>query len=408
MARAGFFKAEDKAVFKAPVRVTGCASCGLATGCLHPRMEPTGRGKRGILVVAEAPGQTEDETGTQLIGKVGQRFRRTLEALHIDLDNDCIKTNACRCRPRDSDGNNRPPTNEEVAACRSYVFELIKDFKPTVILALGGSALYSLLQGRWKHDSDYKVQRWRGLTIPDHELNVWLCPTFHPSFVERSDYNAPAVDVIWQRDLKAAIHLAGQTLLKKPIPEVTQLRTPARITQYLHGIYKHSTIIAFDYETTGLKPYGKDHRIVSCSMAEDMDMAYAWLWKDIDAEGLKVYQAIMQSKRIKKIAANIKFEHVWTRQKLGFEIQGWWWDTVTAAHVIDNRRGNGSVAFQSYTRLGVMDFKSDTQYLLKAPDSNSLNQIDKIPVDDLLQRNGLDSAYEWGIAMDQRAQMGFV
>jgi uracil-DNA glycosylase len=204
----GFFKTIK--VETSPIRTTGCASCGLSNGCLHPKMEPTGKGKKGILIVAEAPGEAEDRIGTQLIGKVGQRVRKTFKRLGFDLDEDCRKTNSVVCRPPD----NRTPTELEINSCRHRVFEEIKQFQPKVIIAMGGPALVSLLGPRWKHDSDMSISRWRGLTIPDTELGAYLCPTYHPSYVERIEAQTPAVDVIWTRDLKRAL-----ALHKSPTPK---------------------------------------------------------------------------------------------------------------------------------------------------------------------------------------------
>jgi len=446
-----------KKIAVVPVRTTGCSSCGLATGCLHPKMEPTGEGRKKILVLAEAPGEDEDKKGVQLIGKVGQRVRWEFRALGIDLDRDCRKTNSVRCRPP----GNRTPTPDEIAQCRKHIFDEIQRFHPKVILLLGGPAVISLLGGRWKHDSDLTISRWRGLTIPDHDLGCWICPTFHPSYVERAEYQTPAAAVLWKKDIQRAFSLTEQLLPKKLEPDVIQLTEPYQVEGRLlklwqygkarslvkesapwagvkpgskewmrlwkeHPKYHQAMLdykadpekteqlkidhltIALDYETTGLKPYGKEHRIVSCSIADGPEQVWAWMWQLNDSKIAALYRELMQLETVRKIGANIKFEHVWTRAKEGFEIKQWWWDTVTAAHVLDNRRANANVAFQTYTRLGILGFKDDTQSLLRAADSNALNRIDEIPVTDLLQRNGLDSAYEFAIAMEQRKEFGYV
>lgn len=455
----GFFKTNRKAI-EAPIRQTGCASCGLASGLLHPKMEPTGEGRKKILVVAEGPGRTEDEKGIQLMGKVGQRARRTFHELGIDLDRDCRKTNAVRCRPVDVGGGNRKPLPAEVDACRHHVFDEIRRFQPNVILLLGESAVRSLLGHRWTHNSDLTIGRWRGLSIPDHELGAWVCPTFHPSYVEREEKDTPAVDVIWRRDLARTFALTDEPLPPRSDPELIFL-TGRQITGILLDLWRkgkareiversvpyaelkpgttewircwksHPALqeamleyqrtgllppklapglpltLAVDYETTGLKPYHPDHRIISCSLADSPDRAWAWMWADMDSEAIGTFRALMELRQVRKIAANMKFEQVWTRQKLGHKINGWWWDTMIAAHVLDNRRGNASVAFQSYAKLGMLGFKDDTQALLKAPDSNAFNQIDRISRAKLLERNALDSAYEFGICLAQREEFEY-
>lgn len=440
---AGFFKTITKEL-SAPIKTTGCASCGLSRGPLHPKMEPSGDGKKGILIIAEGPGKDEDERNTQLIGKVGQRLRKVLRSMGIDLDRDCRKTNAVRCRPP----NNRTPEVNEIAACKQHIFDEIKNFKPKVIIPLGWAAMKPFLMNRWVHDSDHSITRWRGLRIPDQELGCWICPTFHPSYVERTEYDIPATTVLWERDLKLAIEMANVEFPVTPYPKITILKGK-EIGDYLLELWKSSKRsdrkpyqgltagteewmscwrenkhlqkemlryqkgefvglrndpinIAFDYETTGLKPYAKGHRIVCCSIAESPEVAYAWMW---DNSHNAIFREVMEEgSRIKKIGANNKFEENWTRAILGHRIHGWLWDTVVSAHVLDNRPGSGSVAFQSYTRLGITDFKKETNNLLWAPDCNSINRIDEIPEEDLLLRNALDSAYEYGIYLVQKRE----
>ncbi len=452
----GFFKSNKKAL-ATPVRLTGCASCGLASGCLHPKMEPTGEGNRKFLIIAEAPGQTEDETGIQLVGKVGGRVRQTLRGMGVDLDQDCRKTNSVRCRPP----NNITPTNDQVAQCRHHVFEEIKRFQPKVILAMGGPSLYSLIGHRWKHDTDFSISRWQGLAIPDHELGAWLVTAFHPGYVERAEKGNPAVSIIWKKDLQRAVDLLDTPLPPKPDPEIriihgeaigkylTELWARARSTGWdlpfrnmkpgtsewmaywkLHPEHQDNMLrfqkgeipkpaqdrfaIFWDYESDGLKPYRADYRIHSCSIAENPHLAHAWLWEDMDKKNLALFQSVMESLPIRKGGANIKFEHNVTRVRLGFEIKGWWWDVVNAAHILDNRRGNSNVKFQAFTRLGIMDYDSHIRPYLYAigpdgkNDPNGKNRIFELPPKDVAKYCGEDSCFEYGICLHQRKEMGYV
>jgi hypothetical protein len=335
----------------------------------------------------------------------------------------------------------------------------IKAGKPTVIIALGGSATASLLGYRWKHDTDLSVGRWRGLRIPDRDLGAWICPTFHPSYVEREEKRNPAVWAIWERDLARALELVGKPLPGDPEPEVKILTSPRLVVRELKRMIPKKTLalsedssmppyiglkpgtrkwwncwvehpelqpdmiryresgglggarvrsarLAIDFETTGLKPYMAHHRIVSCSLSLSPHEAVAWMWRDMDTESLDLFSELMQSPYLDKIAGNIKFEQVWTRQFLDYEIAPWWWDTVIAAKTLDNRPGNSSVKFQVYSLLGVIDYDSHIRPFLQATDSNALNNIHKVPEKDLLHYNGLDAAYEFGICLKQREVMG--
>ncbi|MDZ4226536.1 MAG: uracil-DNA glycosylase, partial [Candidatus Pacearchaeota archaeon] len=180
-----------------------CSACGLYKDCLSPQMEAFGNFKKKILIIGEAPGEIEDKNGKPWQGKTGRLLQRTLQKLGLDLFEDCLNINACLCRPMDKSGENRAPYNNEILNCRQKVLQVIEENKPEIIIPLGNSALQSLLGNRWK--KDLKITRWRGWTIPDRDFNAWICPTFHPSFIERSDKGAE--EVIWTQDLERIIDL---------------------------------------------------------------------------------------------------------------------------------------------------------------------------------------------------------
>ncbi len=107
-------------------------------------------------------------------------------------------------------------------------------------------------------------------------------------------------------------------------------------------------LAAFDYETTGLKPHARGHRIKCASVAFSPDVVYAFMMpgKKKDREPLIRF---LRNRHIKKIASNIKFEEQWSNVRLGTEVKGWHWDTMLNAHVFDNRPGHiTSIKFQAY------------------------------------------------------------
>jgi DNA polymerase len=120
-----------------------CLKCGLYKRCKHPKMEYTGNGKKKCLIIAEAPGEDEDNLGRQLVGKIGQWFRKKLAAFDLSLDDDFYKTNSVCCRPTDPKGNNRKPTPQEIQYCRPRIEALIKKLKPEHIWLMGGVAIES-------------------------------------------------------------------------------------------------------------------------------------------------------------------------------------------------------------------------------------------------------------------------
>src|SRR5690606_23623431 len=139
---AGFFPASQLQVAKAPPSLAPqCGACGLFKTCKSPKMPVSGKGRREILVVAEAPGKDEDDRGIQLVGESGQLLERAMRKAGVDMRKDCWLTNSLICRPP----NNRMPTKQEIDYCRPNLLKTIKELDPKVIILLGGSAVRSLI-----------------------------------------------------------------------------------------------------------------------------------------------------------------------------------------------------------------------------------------------------------------------
>ena len=411
----GFFNLDQTQSKSRPDgKVYSCASCGLYQNCLSPKMKPHGKGRKRILTLGEGPGETEDARGKQWQGKVGRKLSRVLKSLGVDLFEDCWSINAVNCRPP----KNRTPTNYEISCCRSSILALIKEKKPHMIIALGNSAVESIIGHSWKQNIG-GISKWRGWTIPDREIGAWICPVFHPSFVVRQS-GFPEVETIWLQDLKNAL-----MCLDKPFPKHRDERkgvihVPDRevVPVLKHITSKYTGDVAFiDYETTGLKPHAFGHRIVCTSISPDPHEVYVFMGpKTKRTKG--ALADFLQSARVGKAASNMKFEHAWGLVRLGAHTQPWVWDTMIAAHVLDNRPGISSIKFQAYVHLGVADYSSHISPFLegKAPGENpkSENAINRIF--ELIDQDGgeelrtycaLDSLYEHQVGLIQMKQLGY-
>jgi uracil-DNA glycosylase family 4 len=172
----------------------GCEECGLYKECLSPKLPPSGNGSRGIYIIGEGQGTSEEQEGKQFIGETGQFLRDTIYSLDIgyDLDEDCILDNSIRCRATEKSeyGNiiNRKPKNKEINICREKILSSIKEYKPEKILLLGKSALISFLGH--KTNNIGAVSKWVGFKIPDQEMKAWVFPIYHPSYVYQNQDNS--------------------------------------------------------------------------------------------------------------------------------------------------------------------------------------------------------------------------
>ena len=126
------------------IQVFDCNTCGLDKTCKSPKMPTTGEGKCSILVVAEAPGATEDDENRQLVGDAGKLFCDYLSRYNLDLDRDFWKENALACRPPD----NATPTDTQLKCCRERLENVILEKKPRFIWLMGNSALRTFYKER--------------------------------------------------------------------------------------------------------------------------------------------------------------------------------------------------------------------------------------------------------------------
>ena len=62
-----------------------------------------------IVLIGEAPGETEDETGKPFVGRAGQLLDKFLEEAGISRQDDLYIINTVKCRPPE----NRVPTDVE-------------------------------------------------------------------------------------------------------------------------------------------------------------------------------------------------------------------------------------------------------------------------------------------------------
>ena len=374
-----------------------CFSCGLYQKVNSPKMQPFGNFKKGIMNIGEAPSQEDDEQGKQWQGQYAKEIGKVLRKFDIDLYDDCINLNAVNCRPVRK-GKNRHPSAFEINCCRRIVMDYVQHYKPKLIFVYGEYALQSVIGHKWKKTIG-SITKWRGWTIPDQDLQCWICPMLHPSHLKDSEHNQ-GIEKTWINDFENGLKMLNEPFLKYKEPEIIELTD----LSVLDEIPNLSTI-AFDYETTGLKPDRKGHRIVTASVAVSEDKVYVFEMPP-KAKDRKPFVDLLRNKYIKKIAQNMKFEHTWSRVILKTTVRNWVWDTMLATHILDNRPGITSLEFQTYVNFGVADYSSAVSSYLQAPTSNDFNKVReyiKTPRNkqELLKYNALDSIFEYRLAIKQ-------
>lgn len=212
-----------------------------------------------VLIVGEAPGADEAAQGQPFVGYSGQLLDRMLAEAGI-ARSACRVTNVCRERPP---GNQislwLPETKEKrhealaagwpslrgrpvhphVARGYNLLMAEIDAIRPTVIIALGNTALWTLtgLQS---------VTKWRGSTLESEHGTV--LPTLHPAAVLRQWALRPIV----VQDLRRA----AAAVLRPPHKPEWSFRirpTLPQVREVLHSLYQAATKgplkLACDIET---------------------------------------------------------------------------------------------------------------------------------------------------------------
>ena len=390
-----------------------CDRCGLYRDCQSPKMKIDGDGRRKFLIIGDYPGAAEDESGHPFSGGSGKWLEAELSLLDFDMRRDAWLTNALIC----FDTNKRQPATS-VEDCRPNLLRAIRELNPIVVILAGSLAVQSLIGHLWKPDPG-PISKWTGRQIPVRSPNIWVCPTYNPAFLLREKAD-PVARLHFRGALAGAVAKTARPWPDDALDYADQVETihspteaAARLKRFVGGT------IAFDYETTTAKPQSPHAEIVCCSVCWEGKETIAFPWH---GPVIPEMVRILSAPRIRKIASNLKFEALWTKEKLGIDVQGWLFDTMLGAHVLDARRGGGDLQergsgctglkFLSFVRLGVPDYSSHLEDFLKpvggkeSAGGNAVNRIREINLETLMRYCGIDSLLEFLIAQQMMEELG--
>jgi uracil-DNA glycosylase len=151
------------------------------------------RGAR-LLVVGEAPGAREDETGRPFVGKGGQLLDALMAEARLSREATAV-LNVLKCRPP----ANRTPSSAEARRCAGWLDRQVELLDPSVVLTLGRSALtWALGAAPTLAGERGRVHSWRGRR---------LVVSYHPSAALRFGPNGAP-----RAALAADLHLVAEVL----------------------------------------------------------------------------------------------------------------------------------------------------------------------------------------------------
>ncbi len=173
-----------------------------ALGTLRDTMVfATGDPHARLMLVGEAPGFDEERLREPFVGRAGQKLNQILGAMGLARESVYI-SNVCKFRPSMGPNQgtaNRPPSEEEIAACRLLILAEIRAIRPACILCLGGSSAKGLL-------GDMRsVSALRGQWLDCQGIPVRV--TYHPSYLLRNESRS-ARRAVWEDMLAVMEQLA--------------------------------------------------------------------------------------------------------------------------------------------------------------------------------------------------------
>lgn len=363
-------------------------------------MQPEGRFERRIMLIGGKPNKMDDTMGVHWNGETGELVRSVFSELNLDIERDTISLNAVNCTPP----QHRFPTPIEIDHCRHVMVNpTIEEHSPSVVILFGSDAIYSAL-GPYFSSVNSQIDKFTGYQIPIN--GTWYCPVFAPEFVLKHK-KAKHIMTIWKQHLKNALKRTQVVTPHTPTPKIEIVQDIEFLTQLPAGLY------AFDYETTGLKPQMPGHDIFCASIASSPDHAWTFLLPPTK-KGRQPLREFLRRKDIKKIAHNIAYEDTWSRVILKVAPRGWAWDSMQAAHILDNRPGVPGLKFQSFVHFGQKEYSQDMDEYFntgKEYGDNSINNVHKMLKTEtgrnvLLNYCGMDAILEYRLALKQMKEIG--
>lgn len=320
-----------------------------------------------LVLVGEAPGDTEVLEGKPFVGRAGQLLNKVLEEVGIDRDA-CYITNAVNCRPVP----HRAPKAKEIAACRNRLIAEIRQRAPRMVVALGNAAVQALM-GRHNMGDVHGTVNWCA------DVNAFVVPTYHPAAVLRS----PGYYIDLIRDMqRVALYLHEKKVLTSVAQEVEYVT-----------LHNHDHVLELVERLESLSEVAVD--VESASDGSLLCIGLAWRG---DKAVVVTKDALVDKRTVPMLNSALKGK-VLIGHNLKFDVKQLW-----RAGVSDVRVGEDTM-LMSYTldeRPGVHKLKPLVRQYLNVPDYDApireyYSHMEDCPPIELWKYNAHDAAYTYAL-----------
>lgn len=328
-----------------------------------------------LVLVGEAPGDTEVLEGKPFVGRAGQLLNKVLEEVGIDRDA-CYITNAVNCRPVP----HRAPKAKEIAACRNRLIAEIRQRAPRMVVALGNAAVQALM-GRHNMGDVHGTVNWCA------DVNAFVVPTYHPAAVLRS----PGYYIDLIRDMqRVALYLHEKKVLTSVAQEVeyVTLHNHDHVLELVERLESLSEV-AVDVETAS------DGSLLCIGLAWRGDKAVV-VTKDalVDKRTVPMLNSALKGKVL--IGHNLKFDvkQLWRAGVSDVRVGE---DTMLMSYTLDERPGVHKLKPLVRQYLNVPDYD--------APIREYYSRMEDCPPIELWKYNAHDAAYTYALRSVLRREL---
>ena len=133
-----------------------------------------------IMLIGEAPGAAEDNSGKSFQGESGALLKKMLLAINIKIEN-VYSTYSVNFRPPED----RKPTTQEIRRYSVFLKEHVTLINPKIVILMGSTAMESITGSNGKISNERG--KWKEIILKNKTLPIMI--TFNPSYLIRFPEN---------------------------------------------------------------------------------------------------------------------------------------------------------------------------------------------------------------------------
>ena len=281
-----------------------------------------------IWLIGEAPGQQEERLGRPFIGGAGRILDGMLQESGIKRG-ECYIDNIIQERPPKNDfgvyyrDKGRKNPTDYLLRRHSEVKELVKTYRPNVVVALGNEALYALT-------GKMHITKWRGSILWLDGIKV--IPTIHPAMIMRQyEFRPTSIFDFNKIKKESATPKFPDSYRDNFIINPTYKQVMDTL-----GFLAGEKFVAFDIETA-------QNQIVCIGFGWSKQDSIcipiffggsSWWPIEEELAIVRGVRELLANPNVGFIAQNAQFDMVYLADKWGVEVTNLWMDTMIAMHCV--------------------------------------------------------------------------